>query len=207
MIIYGIFDIKKGVDKMDQSESIPSFQKLLLVYGSPSPPGRTASLLQHIEKVVNLSHSNVVTEIIKPNPFESSTIYYWSDHDLEKVEKSQAIIVASPVYRASYPAILKSFFDALPVKALRSKPVALITVGNVAEHYLGVERHFQDILSWFGALDVPATCYILAHELNEGIPDSIQEQLRQLVESTLYLAEKLKDRKLGPKPLAEIYGR
>ncbi len=192
---------------MDQSQSIPLAKKLLLVYGSTTPPGRTFTLLQHLEKEVNLSHPNVAVEIVKPSPFESSSLYYWRDEDLEKVEESQAIIVASPVYRASFPAILKSLFDALPVKALRSKPVALVTVGNVAEHYLGVERHFQDILAWFGALYVPATCYILAHALNDGIPDDIRDQLKQLTESTLYLADVLANKKLGPKPLAEIYGR
>lgn len=192
---------------MDQSEAIPLAKKLLLVYGSSTPPGRTLSVLQHIENEVNLSHPNVVAEIIKPSPFESSSLYYWRDEDLEKVGESQAIIVASPVYRASFPAILKSLFDALPVKALRSKPIALVTVGNVAEHYLGVERHFQDVLAWFGALYVPATCYILAHELNDGIPEDIQDQLKQLTESTLYLADLLANKKLGPKPLAEIYGR
>lgn len=192
---------------MEQNGKSNQTKKLLLIYGSPTPPGRTASLLQYIEKEVNEHHSDVVAECVAPSQFESSSLFYWEESILEKVEDASAVIVASPVYRASMPAILKQLFDELPVSALRSKPVALITVGNVAEHYLGVERHFYDILSWFGSLYVPATCYFTAPALNEGINTSMKEELHQLVESTLYLANKLQDKKLGPMPLAERYGR
>lgn len=192
---------------MQQSESLNDQKKLLLIYGSPTPPGRIASLLHYIEKEVNEKHSDVIAELLAPSQFESSSLLNWEDSDLDKVEDADAIIVASPVYRASIPAILKQLFDELPVRALRSKPVALITVGNIAEHYLGVERHFYDILSWFGSLYVPATCYFTAPALNEGINTDMKEELNQLVESTLYLANKLKNKKLGPMPLAERYGR
>lgn len=182
-------------------------RRLVLIYGSPTPPGRTASVLNYIEKEVNSKFPEVKTDILMPSPYKSGSIMYWEESVLEKVEHASALIVASPVYRASFPAILKQLLDELPVRALRSKPVALIAVGNVTEHYLGVERHFTDILSWFGALYVPATCYITAPSLNDGIPEKEEEQINELVESTLYLESKLHDKKLGPMPLAEAYGR
>jgi FMN reductase len=111
------------------------------------------------------------------------------------------------VFRGSIPAILKELLDLLPVQALRSKPVGLYVVGNAAEHYLGVERHITDILTWFGALYVPATCYITAPTLNDGIPANVMSQIVQLVDSTLILSKSLGGKILGPPPLAEVHGR
>lgn len=187
--------------------AIKKKRNLLLIYGSPTPPGRTASVLDYIEHEVNRNFADIEVTLIKPSLDVSSSLLYWQESDLEKVENADAIIVASPVYRASIPAILKQLLDELPVRALRSKPVALISVGNISEHYLGVERHFTDILTWFGSLYVPATCYITAPSLNDGIPDKEKEQIDELLESTLYLEAILGDKKLGPKPIAEVYGR
>ena len=85
--------------------------------------------------------------------------------------------------------------------------IILPIVGNAAEHYLGVERHITDILSWFGALYVPATCYITAPTLNDGIPANVMSQIVQLVDSTLILSKSLGGKILGPPPLAEVHGR
>jgi len=184
-----------------------SKKKLLLIYGSPTPPARTASLLDYLEKEVDESYPNIGVTYVQPSQFESSSLLYWKESDLKKVEEADAIVIASPVYRASVPAILKQLFDEVPVRALRSKPVGLIAVGNISEHYLGVERHITDILTWFGSLYVPATCYITAPSLNDGIPTKEKEQLDELLKSTLYLSQQLDNTKLGPMPIAEVYGR
>lgn len=146
-------------------------------------------------------------EILSPSTYKSSSLLYWDEAAKKKVEEADAIIVASPVFRASLPAILKQLLDELPVSALRSKPVSLIAVGNIAEHYLGVERHFTDILSWFGSLYVPATCYITAPSLNNGISEETKEELNHLLDSTIYIANQLNGKRLDPMPIAEKYGR
>lgn len=179
--------------------------KLVTIYGCPTPPGRLSSVLTAAEEYATAQGVHV--QRIAPVPDESGKFLFWEEESLRIIEEADAILIASPVYRASIPAILKELFDLLPVRALRSKPVGLYAVGNVMEHYLGVERHVTDILTWFGALYVPATCYFTAPSLNEGIPKNSREQIEQLVESTLSLAKSLEGKKIGPTPLAEVYGR
>lgn len=178
--------------------------KLVTVYGSPTPPGRLSSVLTAAEEYGARRSADV--HRVTPMIDDSGKFFYWGKDSLQFIEEADVILIASPVFRGSIPAILKELLDQLPVQALRSKPVGLYVVGNVAEHYLGVERHITDILTWFGALYVPATCYITAPSLNEGIPAQRQKEIEQLVDSAFALATSLKGKKLGPPPLAEIYG-
>lgn len=192
---------------MQRKEILEEHKKLLLIYGSPTPPGRIASTLDFIKKEVDERQPSNIVEILTPSIYKSSSLLYWDEAAKKKVEEADAIIVASPVFRASLPAILKQLLDELPVSALRSKPVSLIAVGNIAEHYLGVERHFTDILSWFGSLYVPATCYITAPSLNNGISEETKGELNHLLDSTIYIANQLNGKRLDPMPIAEKYGR
>ncbi|GIN98981.1 hypothetical protein J6TS1_48510 [Siminovitchia terrae] len=179
--------------------------KLVTIYGSPTPPGRLASVLTVAEKYAITKGAQV--QRIAPSLDNSGKFFYWEEESLRLIEEANSILIASPVLRGSIPAILKELLDLLPVRSLRSKPVGLFVVGNVAEHYLGVERHITDILSWFGALYVPATCYFTAPSLNDGIPARNMSQIVQLVNSALILSRSLTDIQLGPPPLAEVHGR
>lgn len=179
--------------------------KLVTIYGSPTPPGRLASVLTAAEEYAAGIGAHV--QRIVPVKDESGKFFFWKEESLRLIEEADAILITSPVFRGSIPAILKELLDLLPVRALRSKPVGLFAVGNVAEHYLGVERHVTDILTWFGALYVPATCYLTAPFLNDGIPATSMDQIVQLVDSTLILSQSLGGKKLGPPPLAEVHGR
>ncbi|WP_339165183.1 NADPH-dependent FMN reductase [Siminovitchia sp. FSL W7-1587] len=179
--------------------------KLVTIYGSPTPPGRLASVLNVAEKYAVGQSAQV--KRTGPSLDESGKFFFWQEDSLRLIEEADAILIASPVFRGSIPAILKELLDLLPVQALRSKPVGLYVVGNAAEHYLGVERHITDILTWFGALYVPATCYITAPTLNDGIPANVMSQIVQLVDSTLILSKSLGGKILGPPPLAEVHGR
>jgi hypothetical protein len=66
-------------------------------------------------------------------------------------ELARAVVFAAPVYRASYPGVLKNLLDLLPVEALRAKPVGILAMGASAHHYLGVDTHLRAVLAWFGA--------------------------------------------------------
>lgn len=197
--------MKQGGDILQEQPTKQT--NVLLVYGSPTPPGRIYSLIDYLNDSLK-NNDDISCQLIKPKAIEDHPAYqYWEHNDLSAVEKADGIIITSPVYRASIPAILKQLFDELPVKALYSKPVSLIAVGNVQSHYLGVERHICDILTWFGALYIPTTFYMKAPQLNEGITDNVKDDLDQFLTSHLNMCRVMQNTQLKPIPLAKKHGR
>jgi FMN reductase len=119
------------------------------------------------------------------------------------IAEADAVLVGSPVYRASMPATLKNLLDHLPVAALRDKPVGLVVVGAAPQHALGVDRHVRDVLSWFGALPLPTSVYLTNAQFADGVPSpEATEQLDALADALVAVAERLSGTSLGPPPLA-----
>lgn len=80
------------------------------------------------------------------------------------VEESDAIVVATPVYRASYTGALKNFFDLMPNEAglrdpLRGKPVGLIASGGSYHHYLVIEHQLRPLFGFFGSITAARGVY------------------------------------------------
>jgi FMN reductase len=82
-----------------------------------------------------------------------------SEAIVRSVETADALIVATPVYRASYTGALKHLFDLVSHEALLGKPVILAATGGSHLHGLVTEHQLRPLLSFFGALTVPTTIY------------------------------------------------
>jgi FMN reductase len=79
---------------------------------------------------------------------------------LSEVSRADAVVLGSPVYRASYTGTLKNLLDLLPLSALEGKTVGIMAMGASPHHYLGVDNQLRAVLSWFGALVVPTSVYL-----------------------------------------------
>jgi FMN reductase len=98
--------------------------------------------------------------------------------------------------------VLKNLFDLLPIEALQGKPVGLIVVGATHHHFLGVDRHMRDVLSWYGALPLPVSVYLTSSDFQEGAPSAAARvELEQLADELLHFA-RVANPGLGPSPLA-----
>src|SRR6185369_4811522 len=82
---------------------------------------------------------------------------------------AEAVVLATPVYRASLTGALKNALDLLPVEALRGKPVGIVAMGATLHHYLGAESHLRDVLAWFGAVTLPTSVYLSSAEFKDGV--------------------------------------
>lgn len=78
---------------------------------------------------------------------------------VRSVETADALIVGTPVYRASYTGALKHLFDLVSHEALIGKPVILAATGGSHLHGLVTEHQLRPLLSFFGALTVPTAIY------------------------------------------------
>ena len=103
------------------------------------------------------------------------------------------ILVVSPIYRASYPGMVKAFFDELPHEALINKVALPIMVGGTDRHYLATRYTWAVMLQELGAI-VPKALFILDSSIDKErdlISDEAVESFREPLKISLAIANAL----------------
>ncbi|MGY2289854.1 FMN reductase [Pseudomonas sp. SDO528_S397] len=78
---------------------------------------------------------------------------------LQAIEQADLLIVAAPVYRGSYPGLLKHLFDLVDLNALIDTPVLLAATGGSERHALVLDHQLRPLFSFFQALTLPIGIY------------------------------------------------
>ena len=185
--------------------------KLAIVVGAATPPGRLNNAAEHfaaslgdapgvMTETINLASAGI--EICDGRPLEKHGAA--TQRAVGAIVEASAVLIASPVYRASFPGVLKNLLDILPVAALRNKPVGIVAMGGSPHHYLAVDGHLRLVLAWFGALVMPTAVYLTGRDFADGKLASAEaaSDLEALGKSMVALAESLSGRDIGPAPLA-----
>ncbi|WP_213880312.1 FMN reductase [Pseudomonas sp. dw_358] len=79
--------------------------------------------------------------------------------ELAAIEAADLLIVASPVYRGSYPGHLKHLFDLIDINGLIDKPVLLAATGGSERHALVLDHQLRPLFSFLQALTLPIGVY------------------------------------------------
>ena len=79
--------------------------------------------------------------------------------ELQAIEQADLLIVAAPVYRGSYPGLLKHLFDLIDLNALIDTPVLLAATGGSERHALVLDHQLRPLFSFFQALTLPIGVY------------------------------------------------
>jgi len=79
--------------------------------------------------------------------------------ELQAIETADLLIVAAPVYRGSYPGLLKHLFDLIDLNALIDTPVLLAATGGSDRHALVLDHQLRPLFSFFQALTLPIGVY------------------------------------------------
>src|SRR5438128_202932 len=183
--------------------------RLLGVLGSVTPPGRLSSALTWTLEAARSLAPDVETSMLNLGAY---TIGFADGRPLDQldddspkvvkmVQNADAVLFATPVYRATYTGALKNLLDLIPVDGLMGKPCGIIAMGATQHHYLGVDSHLRDVLMWFGALVAPTSVYLASADFVEGVPtEGALSDLCALTETVLRLRTVAGS--LGPAPLA-----
>ena len=98
---------------------------IVIISGSPSQPSRSSAISAYLEKNLINEGKQVSTITVRDLPAEDLLFANFNSQEIKAaqslVEQAQAVIVVSPVYKASYPGVLKAFFDLIPEKGLLIK--------------------------------------------------------------------------------------
>ena len=185
--------------------------KLLMLVGAATPPGRLAAAVNFAAESAATLADDIAIDVLNlaDTPVDicdgrSNEKYNESTRDaVGRIVAARTVLIAAPVYRATYPGVLKNLLDIAPVEALQNKPVGLVAMGGSPHHYLAVDTQLRAVLAWFGALVAPTGVYITGGDFKDGklASEGALKDLAALVD-TLAGLRGLDPASLGPIPLA-----
>ena len=139
---------------------------IVAISGGLNAPSKTEALLQtlveRLAKAIPIQvHFIKFSEIA---PLLGGAIYrnqlpQQVQDDLATVENADALIVGTPVYRASFTGLFKHFFDFVEQNALIDVPVLLAASGGSERHALVLEHQLRPLFSFFQAQTLPIGVY------------------------------------------------
>src|SRR5438105_5878350 len=111
------------------------------------------------------------------------------DAALAAVAEADLLLVATPIYRATYSGLLKVFFDLLPTAALAGKVAIPIASGGSPGHLLALDHGLRPLLASVGAVAVATGIYGSPEQFTGGAPDrTVLERLERAVDEAVALA-------------------
>lgn len=85
-------------------------------------------------------------------------------HVYDSVASADALIAVTPIYKASYTGLFKSFFDALEADALIGTPVILAATGGTARHSLAIDFAIRPLFAYLQAFVMPTGIFASPHD-------------------------------------------
>lgn len=159
---------------------------ILLIGGSPSATSRTGRWLEDIRSRLARQGQHVETLHVRDLPAEALLHADFKHPDilaaLQKVELATAIIIATPVYKAAYSGLLKTFIDLWPQFGLRDKVVLPLASGGSPAHTLVLDYALRPVLASLAPKQVLDSIY------------AVEEQIVWSDESGLTLAPAIEQR-------------
>lgn len=128
---------------------------IVILSGSPSSTSRTAAVLDLLANRLSGQGHDVRVLPLRSLPagplLAADTAHPEIAGAANAVADARGVIVASPVYKAAYSGLLKSFLDLLPQHALAGKTVLPLVTGGTTAHVLAVDYALRPVLSSMGA--------------------------------------------------------
>jgi FMN reductase len=87
---------------------------------------------------------------------------------------ARGVVFATPVYKAAYSGVLKTWLDILPANALAGKPVLPLATGAAPTHALAVDYALSPVLGALGATLSAGGVYLLDSQIQRNEDGSVQ---------------------------------
>ena len=138
-------------------------RNILLIAGSPSAPSRSARLLEYVDTL--LAQAGYATDRLNVRDLPAEALLHANFEDpllrkaQKRVARAQAIVLATPVYKAAYSGVLKAFLDLLPQDALAGKTALAIVTGGNPKQRIFTDFVVRQLLSALSTGLVPPTVF------------------------------------------------
>lgn len=151
--------------------STPSSPSVAVVVGNPKPMSRTRAVAEQVAaaaaRAAGLDDAPThVVELAELGP----QLFDWSSaavkRETEVLSASRLAVIATPVYKATYTGLLKSFLDWFGTTGLSGVTAIPVMVGGSPGHALAVEVHLRPLLVEIGATVPTRGLFVVESELD-----------------------------------------
>ena len=142
---------------------------VLLLGGSPSAPSTTWRLLQLAGE--RLAAQGCRTQALHVRELPGVALLRADASDpalaqaLARVAQADAIVVGTPVYKASFSGVLKTFLDLLPQDGLSGKLLLPLATGGSQSHMLAIDYALRPVLASLGPRQILPGIYATSEQL------------------------------------------
>lgn len=156
--------------------------------GSPSHISRSTILLDHAKHWLQRQGIEVVSYQVRD--FNAEDLLFANFNSpavqqlIEQISRADGLVVATPVYKASFSGALKTLLDVLPERALNNKVVLPIATGGSSAHMLAVDYALKPVLAALKAQEILHAVFADDSQIRYG-RDSTPAQLDSSLEQRL----------------------
>ena len=161
---------------------------VVTIGGSPSQRSRSGVLLDRAKYWLNQQGVEVVSYQVRDFPAEDLLHARFDSPQiidlLQHIDNADGLVIATPVYKASFSGALKTILDLLPERALSHKVVLPIATGGSIAHMLAVDYALKPVLSALKAQEMLHGIFAEDSQIAYG-EGSAQAQLVPILEQRL----------------------
>ena len=171
--------------------------RLVGIAGSPAAPSRSRALV--VRALSHLGALGADTALIDLAQLSADALLVRRkdagvDDAIGQAIAADALVLGTPVYRATYSGQLKAFFDLLPQDALRGRVIGLIVTGHGDAHALAADTGLRPLVASLRGLTAARSIYATNASFPDqtSIPASLDADLRALAEELIALGNALR---------------
>lgn len=173
--------------------------KIVIISGSPNPTSRLNGMIGYVRQKLAEQHYETSVITVVSLPAEDLVQAKFGSPAIQEanalVEQADAVIIASPVYKASFTGVLKAYIDLLPQKGFDGKIIAPLFIGGTIAHLLSIDYSLKPVLASMGAKHYVSGVYAVdsqinrtqephqepVFELNEELQDRLSDTVNELI--------------------------
>jgi FMN reductase len=142
---------------------------VVLLGGSPAAPSTTWRLLKLVgDRLAALGHRTTALQV-RELPAQALIRAEFAEPVIREaaalVAHADAVVVGTPVYKASYSGVLKTFLDLLPQDGLAGKLVLPLATGGSQSHFLALDYGLRPVLASLGPRHILPSIYATSEQL------------------------------------------
>lgn len=138
---------------------------ILIINGSPSLNSKTRALLNNVAGVLEAQGHAVrrlnVRDLTAEDLVLARTEAPGIAAAVAEVERAQGVVIGTPIYKAAYSGLLKTFLDLLPQFALDKKTVLPLATGGTLAHVLALDYGLRPVLASLNARHIVGSYFVL----------------------------------------------
>ncbi|MDT0266638.1 NAD(P)H-dependent oxidoreductase [Streptomyces sp. DSM 44915] len=154
--------------------SVETPPSVIALSGNPRPGSRTVSVAERLAETLArevLPGSAVATvDLAAVGPEVLAPEHPAADAALATLTAARLVVVATPVYKASYTGLLKSFLDLLPADGLLGVTAVPLVIAGSPGHALAGEVHLRPLLVELGATVATRSVVVTEPDLADPAP-------------------------------------